>query len=350
MTSQPTTSRGFLLTLASFVIIVAGMRAAQSLLVPFLLASFIAIICAGPMHWLQRRNVPVGLAVLLVILAVVGCSLTVLVLVGTSVNDFTSALPEYQQSLRNQTLSLVTWLQDKGLKISPSLITDYFDPGKALQLAGNTLARTSGVLANAFMILLTVVFILLEAAGLPGKLRAGLDNADASLKSFDRFNTGVQQYLAIKTLVSFATGVMIAIWLLILGLDYPLLWGLVAFLFNYIPNIGSIIAAIPAVLLAIVQLGVGSSLMVAGGYLAVNLLMGSAIEPKLMGRKLGLSTLVVFLSLVFWGWVLGPVGMLLSVPLTMIVKIALELKEETRWLALLLGSETPAPETSEKTD
>ncbi len=349
MASARSSNYGLLLTLASFVIVVAGMRAAQSLLVPFLLASFIAILCAGPMHWLQRRRVPAGLAVLMVILTVVGSSLTVLILVGSSANDFSSALPEYQQSLRTQTLSLVTWLQGLGLSVSTNLITDYFDPAKALQIAGNMLARASGVLANAFMILLTVVFILLEAAGLPDKLRAGLDNAEASLKSFERFNTGVQQYLAIKTLVSFATGVLITLWLVILGLDYPLLWGLVAFLLNYIPNIGSIIAAVPAVLLAVVQLGPVSSLMVAGGYLAVNLLMGSAIEPKLMGRKLGLSTLVVFLSLVFWGWALGPVGMLLSVPLTMIVKIALEVKPETRWLALLLGSET-TPSTPVKID
>ncbi len=340
---------GLLLTLASFVIVVAGMRAAQSLLVPFLLASFIAILCAGPMHWLQRHRVPAGIAVLMVILTVIGSSLTILILVGSSANDFSSALPEYQQSLRTQTLSLVAWLQGMGLSVSINLITDYFDPAKALQIAGNMLARTSGVLANAFMILLTVVFILLEAAGLPDKLRAGLDNAEASLDSFERFNTGVQQYLAIKTLVSFATGVLITLWLVILGLDYPLLWGLVAFLLNYVPNIGSIIAAVPAVLLAVVQLGPGSSLMVAGGYLTVNLLMGSAIEPKLMGRKLGLSTLVVFLSLVFWGWALGPVGMLLSVPLTMIVKIALEVKPETRWLALLLGSET-TPSTPVKID
>jgi predicted PurR-regulated permease PerM len=341
MTSPRSSNRGLFLTLASFIIIVAGMRSAQSLLVPFLLAIFIAIVCAGPMHWLQRRKVPTGLAVCLVILTVIGCSLTILVLVGSSVNDFTQALPGYQQSLRAQTLTLVSWLQSLGIKISSSLFTNYFDPGKAMELVGNILARTSGVLANTFMILLTVIFILLEAAGLPAKLRAGLDNAESSLQSFDRFNTGVQQYLAIKTLVSLVTGLIICLWLTFLGLDYPLLWGLVAFLLNYVPNIGSIIAAVPAVLLALVQLGPGSSLMVAGGYLAVNLLLGSVLEPKLMGRKLGLSTLVVFLSLVFWGWILGPVGMLLSVPLTMIVKIALEINADTRWLALLLGSEIP---------
>lgn len=333
--------RRLLLTLASFVIVVAGMRAAQTLMVPFLLAIFIAIICTGPLHWLQRRKVPTGLAVLIIILTVIAISLTILTLVGTSVNDFTRSIPAYQEKLRVQTLGLIPWLEKLGIKIAPGDLLNYFDPGKAMQMVASTLAKTGGVLTNALLILITVIFILLEAAGMPAKLRAALTDAESSLSSFERFSDGVRQYLAIKTLVSLATGLVITLWLLFLGLDYPLLWGLIAFLMNYVPNIGSIIAAIPAVLLSLVQLGPSSALLVAGGYLAANLLIGSALEPKLMGRKLGLSTLIVFLSLVFWGWVLGPVGMLLSVPLTMIVKIALEVNPETTWLAILLGSEAP---------
>ncbi len=152
--------------------------------------------------------------------------------------------------------------------------------------------------------------------------------------------------MVIKTLVSLATGIAIAIWLGVLGVDYAMLWGLLAFLLNYVPNIGSIIAAIPAVLLALVQLGVGSALLAALGFLVVNAAIGNVIEPRFMGRGLGLSTLVVFLSLVFWGWVLGPVGMLLSVPLTMTVKIALESNEDTRWIAILLGPQPSAKSPS----
>ena len=140
------------------------------------------------------------------------------------------------------------------------------------------------------------------------------------------------------------TGIAVTIGLMLLGLDYFLLWGLLAFLLNYVPNIGSIIAAIPAVLLAVVQLGMFKALLVAAIYLAVNIIMGNAVEPKLMGHKLGLSSLVVFLSLVFWGWILGPIGMLLSVPLTMIVKIALEVNDSTRWLAILLSSDASVPQ------
>lgn len=332
---------GLLLTLAAFVIVVAGMRAAQPLLVPFLMAVFIAIICTGPMQWLQQRRVPAVLAILIIMLVILAVGTTILALVGSSASDFTRAIPGYQEKLRTQTLELLPLLEKLGIRISPGDLLDYFDPGKVMQLVASTLARTGGVLTNTFLILLTVVFILLEAAGMPAKLRRALENPESSLNSFERLSDGVRQYLAIKTLVSLATGILIALWLWLLGLDYPLLWGLVAFLLNYVPNIGSIIAAIPAVLLSLVQLGPSQTLLVAGGYIAANVLIGSVVEPRLMGRKLGLSTLIVFLSLVFWGWVLGPVGMLLSVPLTMIVKIALEVNPQTSWLAVLLGSEVP---------
>jgi predicted PurR-regulated permease PerM len=143
----------------------------------------------------------------------------------------------------------------------------------------------------------------------------------------------------IKTLISAANGLVMTLWLWILGVDYPVLWGMLTFLFNYVPNIGSIIAAIPATLLALVQLGSGSALLTLLGYLVVSNVLGNFLEPRLMGKGLGLSTLIVFISLVFWGWVLGPIGMILSVPLTSLIKIALESNEDTRGLATMLGSD-----------
>ncbi|MBE9486743.1 MAG: AI-2E family transporter [Chloroflexi bacterium] len=331
-------------TLAALVIIIAGMKTASALLVPFLLAIFISIICAGPFYWLQKHKIPAGPALLIVIAAVMLCGFLMITLVGTSVNDFTNNLPVYQEKLRAQTLLLIDYLNGFGIHLSREILLEHFDPGAIMQSAASMLARAGGVLTNSFLILLTVIFILFEAAGMPAKLRAALPEADSSLASFEKFVEGVRQYLAIKTLVSLATGLIVAIGLMLLGLDYFLLWGLLAFLLNYIPNIGSIIAAIPAVLLAVVQLGMFKALLVAAIYLAINVIMGNAVEPRLMGRKLGLSSLVVFLSLVFWGWVLGPIGMLLSVPLTMIVKIALDVNDSTRWLAILLSSDASVPQ------
>lgn len=337
----PHKSNRILFILAALIIIFAGLKTAQALIVPFLLAFFISIICAGPFFWLQKRKVPASLAMLIVIAVVMLGGIGVVTIVGTSVTDFTNQLPTYQNQLRQQTLQLFTWLESFGIRLSKTIILEHFDPGAIMQSAASMLATAGGVLTNSFMILLTVIFILMEAAGIPAKLRAALQDADSSLATFDLFVDSVKQYLAIKTLVSCVTGVIIALGLILLGLDYPLLWGMIAFLLNYVPNIGSIIAAIPAVLLALVQLGLLPSLLVGVLYLIINLLMGSVIEPRLMGQKLGLSALVVFLSLVFWGWILGPVGMLLSVPLTMIVKIALEVNDSTRWLAILLGSDAP---------
>ena len=149
--------------------------------------------------------------------------------------------------------------------------------------------------------------------------------------------------MGIKTATSAVTGVLVAALLFLLGVDYPVLWGLLAFLLNFVPNIGSIMAAIPPVLLAFLQpeSGMATAMYTALGFVAINCFISYAIEPRFMGQGLGLSTLVVFVSLVFWGWVLGPVGMLLSAPLTMTFKIVLSDFDDTRWIAVLMGSKAP---------
>jgi predicted PurR-regulated permease PerM len=334
----------FLVTGAAFVIVVAGMREAASMIVPFLLATFIAIICSPPLFWLKRKGVPALLAIVLVITSLLAVGFFLAVFVGTSLHDFSQSLPAYQERLSAETSTLLAWLRKMGVDISDATLAEYFDPGAAMKFASGMISGLGSMLSNGFLILLTVVFIFFEASSFPGKLRAALGDPGASLASFDTFITNVNQYMAIKTWISFATGIFIALWLVVLGVDYPFLWGLLAFLLNYVPNIGSIIAAVPAVLLAWIQLGDGTALFTALGYLLVNVIGGSIIEPRYMGRGLGLSTLVVFVSLVFWGWVLGPVGMVLSVPLTMMVKIALDSREDTRWAAILLGPEVSVAE------
>ena len=327
---------------AAFIIVVAGMRAAESLLVPFLLSVFIAVICGPILFWMQRRGVPLVVAMLLVILFILGLAVLIAALVGSSVDDFSRNIPEYQVRLNSQTAGLVTWLTGLGVPVPPDLLANQFDPGKAMKLVAGVLKGFTGALTNTFLILLTVIFILMEASSFPKKLRSVLDNPDTSMSGFQTFAENVKQYVVIKTAASLVTGGLVAIWLAVLGVDYPLLWGLLAFMLNYVPSIGSIIAAVPAVLLALIQLGAGTALLALAGYAVVNVGIGSIVEPRFMGKGLGLSALVVFLSLVFWGWVLGPVGMLLSVPLTMTVKIALDSNDETRWIAVLLGPAQPA--------
>jgi predicted PurR-regulated permease PerM len=174
------------------------------------------------------------------------------------------------------------------------------------------------------------------------KAQAAFGRSANSFKQPRQFLHSLGRYLGIKTIVSLVTGV--AAWIITwsIGLDFPLLWGMLAFLFNYVPTIGSIIAAVPAVLLALIQLGVGEATTTAIGFLAINMVFGNIIEPRLMGYGVGISPLIVFTGLVLWGWIFGPVGMLLSVPLTMTLKMALESDERTRWIAILIGSERDA--------
>ena len=328
---------------AAVVIVVAGMKVSAPILVPFLLSVFIAVVVAPPFFWLRGKKVPDILAVMLVVFAIVAIGIFIAAMVGSSIDDFQSQLPFYQERLSQETVGLINWAKTLGIEVPRQRFLEAFNPGVAMKMAAGMLSGLGGVLTNTFLILLTVVFILLEASSFPAKLRASANDPDATMEGFGRFLGTVQKYMAIKTWISLATGVLIAVWLSVLGIDYPLLWGLLAFLFNYVPNIGSIIAAVPAVLLGFVQLGGGHAALTALGFLMVNVVMGNVIEPRVMGKGLGLSTLVVFLSLVFWGWVLGLVGMLLAVPLTMTVKIALESSPDTRQIAVLLG---PATEES----
>jgi len=338
-----------LLTVAAFVIIVAGMQAASSLLVPFLLAAFIAIICTPIMAWLKRRGAPSWLALVVVIFGVLLIGFLFSAFIASSVNEFTKDLPAYQDALGGQISELVKFLNSIGMEISASTVTEFLDPGAAMNIVATGLNSLRTVLTNGFLILMTVVFMLMEASGLPTKLMAILGGSEDALHPFKSFIENVKQYMAIKTWISLGTGILAVIWLMVMGVSYAMLWGMLAFFLNYIPNIGSIIAAIPAVILALVQFGIVKAAIVGMGYLVINTLMGSFIEPRFMGKELGLSTLVVFMSLLFWGWVLGPVGMLLSVPLTMMAKIALDNREETRWIAILLGP-NPGSLKLQKTD
>ncbi|MBN1902732.1 AI-2E family transporter [Candidatus Sumerlaeota bacterium] len=327
-----------LMITASFVIVVAGMKAATSILVPFLLSIFISIICTPPLYWLQKKGVPKIISILVIILGIIAAGSILMIFFGASVNDFTRNLPLYREQLLIKTKGLQPLAERFGLEITNEDIGKIFDPGVAMTLVGKTLTSLSGVLSNAMFILLTVVFMLLEAAGFPGKLRAALKDPETSLKGISQMTEGVNRYLVLKTVFSLMTGIFVGIWVKILGIPYAFVWGLLAFILNYVPNIGSIIAAIPAILLALIERGVGYAFVTIIGYIVINTTISNFIEPRIMGRRLGLSPLVVFLSLVFWGWVLGPVGMLLSVPLTMILRIVLEGSEDTRGIAIMLGS------------
>ena len=328
---------------AAALIILTWLRYAHELVVPFLLSLFIAVIVAAPMGWLKKRGFSPAVAIGTVLSGVILLALLMGAILGRSFTAFTEKLPEYQERLGGFADETLNWLSSHGLDISHDAIRQVVDPGSVMAFANGLLASIGNGLSHTFLILFTVLFMLLESWYLPAKFSAiDSSRSRATLSRLMEIIESTKQYTSIKTLTSLGTGVLIWAGNSFIGLDFAVLWGFIAFLLNFIPTIGSIIAAVPAVLLALVQLGAGPTLLVALLYLAVNTVIGNILEPRFMGRQVGLSTLVVFLSMVFWGWLLGPVGMLLSVPLTMVGKFAAEANEKTRWLAILLGPDVKA--------
>jgi predicted PurR-regulated permease PerM len=326
-----------LIIAAAFVVIVAGMKAAAAILIPFLLAVFIATLCSPLLTWLRRRRVPNGLAVLLIVLGLLVASLLLMTFLGRSLTSLAQQLPAQQERLAELTTRVVDWLNSHGLDIDRGnvLLTDYFSPRFFMSLVSYGLSILRVLITNLFLILLFVLFILLEASGLPRKLQAAFDDPE-TMNHFKTVTDNVNRYMGLKTLISLATGLFIWLLLTLIGVQFAGTWAILAFFLNFIPSIGSIIAAVPAIVWALVQMGFSSALLTLLAYLVVNIVIGNFLDPRLIGRRVGLSTLVVFISMFFWGWVLGPVGMLLSVPLTMILKIALASSDDTRWLAVLL--------------
>jgi AI-2 transport protein TqsA len=341
---RSTTTRGLriLLAAASLVIVVAGLRMAAPLLVPLAIAVFVAIVSLPALTALRRIGVPNGVAILLIVLAdslVLGFLGWIVMISAAEVR---LALPGYLDRYYTLEASLLHTLHGWGIEIEAVPYAELIQPERILDLVSTALRGLTGLVSASVLVLLYLVFMLAEASGVPAKLRAAVGERAERLAGFSPIVEEVQHYLALKTVISLGTGILVGTAAWLLGVDFALFWGLLAFLLNFVPNIGSIIAAVPAVGLALLQLGPGTAAALAGAYLGVNLLVGNLLDPALMGRRLHLSTLVVILSLAFWGWVWGMVGMLLALPLTMVIKITLENSPSLRWIAVLMGP-APAP-------
>jgi predicted PurR-regulated permease PerM len=338
---QNSSTRGLhiLISTAAIVIVIAGIYLAQSVVVLFLISFFLALLGTPPVLWLKEKRIPSVIAVLIVMAVMIIIIILISVQIGSSFSSFLDELPLLQSRIREQVLELSVLLRSKGFSGTQKLLLDYVKPEALLMLTANLLSGLSSVLSDLVLILLTVTFILLEVSSFPIKLRAILGDPEQVFPQFTKFITDMKRYMVIKTIINLAAGILIAIWMYILGVQYPVLWGFLAFLLHYIPNIGSVIAAIPAALLAFVQFGIGSALLVIAGNIVIGFVIGNVIEPRLMGRKFGLSTLVVFVSLIIWGSLLGFIGAILCIPLTMTLKFAFESNLRTHWIAILLRPE-----------
>ncbi|HBL4689428.1 AI-2E family transporter [Citrobacter sedlakii] len=323
--------------LGMLVIILTGIRFAADIIVPFILAIFLAVVLNPLVQRMVKLRVPRVMAISILVLIIVMAMVLLLAYLGTSLNELARTLPQYRSSLVVPLKNLEPWLVRLGIGVSVDELVKYIDPNAAMTLVTNLLAQLSNAMSSIFLLLLTVVFMLLEVPQLPTKFQQILTRPVEGMAAIQRAIDSVSHYLVLKTAISIVTGLVVWAMLAALEVRFAFVWGLLAFALNYIPNIGSVLAAIPPIAQVLVFGGLYDALVVLAGYLMINLVFGNILEPRIMGRGLGLSTLVVFLSLIFWGWLLGPVGMLLSVPLTIIVKIALEQTVAGQSIAILLS-------------
>ena len=329
-----------LLSFAALVIVIAGLAAAKTILVPFVFALLLAIVGSTPLRWLLRSGMPRGLAVLIVSGLFLLVGFGVGRIVGEGVQLFSSRLPEYAAKLQTLTVSLVQALEHLGIALSvPNDSQEVVKAGSAVTILGQMLRASFTAVSNVLFVLIALVFLLLEASDLHRKGAAVL-NGSLDISHITKVLEDVRRYVGVKTLMSALTGICVGILNWALGVEFAFLWGFLAFLLNFIPVIGSNIAAIPPILLTFVESESVLTMVLIVGYVVVNVGISNFLEPIIMGKELGISPLVVFLSLIFWGWLWGPAGALMSVPLTIIVKILFEHSAEFRWISGLMGSAT----------
>ncbi|MBL9144035.1 MAG: AI-2E family transporter [Verrucomicrobiaceae bacterium] len=339
-----------LLALACLIVVFTGMKLAASLMVPIALAFFLAVLSYPLVRWLVRWRVPRSLAMLLTVLLIFG---TLAGLVNSGIRlivRFQSDLPESKSALQKNIDGAAAWLEQQGIEgaaktakdmLNPDSIIDYLTQENVMTTIGGVLGSTFGTVAvfggAVFMVLIVMIFILVEAHGTEGRILAIKLAGGPDLSSLMQSVSDIQKYLGIKTAISLGAGVCVGIWCWALDLQYPLLWAIIAFLFHFIPAVGAWLAAIPAIIDGLVQSGWGSAFGVALGFVIINVSFDSFLQPMLLGRRFGISTLVIVLSVVFWGWLWGPVGMFLAVPLTMVFKVLLDNSAEFRWLSVAMS-------------
>lgn len=348
--------------LAALVIVIAGLKVAQSFFIPILIAFFIATVSFPFLNFLREKGIPRPIAVLLTVvfdfifLAALGVlAVTLIGDLQAKWNDRYAA--EVSEQIRTVSHNLAVTLDQYGVSDAQAKINEAVNNNLAnlrnirferiWDFGTGVLGRVVGFFGTVLIVLILTVFMLSEARMFGRRLEAISLARGPNLARILSSTNDIQRFLAIKTGVSLATGILAGLLCWLAGLDFYILWGILAFFLNFIPVIGSIVAGVPPIILALLVAGVPNAILVAGGYLLINNFLGNFLEPILMGKRFGISTLVVVISVFFWGWLWGPVGMLLAVPLTMVLKVILESSDEFRWIGVAISSEQPAGITEE---
>ena len=322
---------------SSFVIILAGMKMASQVVVILFLAIFISSIFSTLLNVLQKKHIPRIFSYFVILLIVILIGLMLAYVINISLKDFITNLPAYEEKFKVTILNLLHYTQDAGFQMDKTKIMETLNFGSFFGFTTNIIGSIGTFLSKFLLVVIGVAFILAESKPFQTILKVIFRINAKKLEHFNLFSFNIQKYFVVKSFTSFLTGFIITIVLIFFGVDYPILWGDIAMLFNFIPVVGTKIASIPAILLTFMNLDLNTTIWVIILYVVINISISNILEPKLMGRELGLSPLVIFFSLIFWGWLLGIVGMFLAVPITMTLKIAFDSNTSTHWLGILMS-------------
>jgi len=341
---NPDSTLRFLLGAAAAGVLLVVLAALSPVLVPFLQAAFLIVILSQPVSWLCRKRLARLPAVLVVVMSVALGIALLAGIIGTSLVEIARTAPAYEQRLDEWSEAIAATLNPLGVTLSLESLDSLLEPRTMVQFVALLAQRLGSTVTRTLFVILLVVFGLLEVPRMAAKLPDILQDGGDFRPDFQAFATDINSYLIVKTWIGLATGLTAGLLIALIGVEHALLWGTLTFLLNYIPNIGSLAASILPVLLGFLQLGAVSGFLVVLVYILVNLVFSSILEPRFLGHEVGFPPVIIVMSLVLWGWVFGVTGVLLAVPLSMVLKFALESGEETRWIATLMSTRTAEPE------
>lgn len=332
-----------LITIAAAGLALAFMQRAAEIINALFLAWIIVLVASPLLHWLVRKGAPIWLSFVLTLLAILAGFVAFSLVLVVAVDRFIEAIPQYAAEFDALVVSIKDSLSSLGINPSDSgSILSIVDPNEILNAIGGFLGGLVGTVSNLILILLLIVFLLLEAFNAPVKLLEEIKAGNAYLQRYLQISESLRKYIFITTLVGLTTGIFDTIWFILLGVSFPVLWGILAFLMSYIPTLGFWLAAIPPTLLALLESGPVTALLVFLGVVLINGFAENVVKPKYMGEGLNLSPFMVIFSVIFWAAVLGPLGAILGVPMTIMFKqLVLEADDQNRWIARLMSAKEP---------
>jgi predicted PurR-regulated permease PerM len=324
-----------MLILAATVVVLVGIRLSAPILNPIFFAVVLTLLFSPIYSWLKRRGLPSPLALVIMLVVIAAIFIALFFILGVSISKFSERVGFYTSQLNSQLVDLDALLERLGL--SNVDLRDVIKPSALTDVLGTILSGIAGFLSDLFLILVIMLFLLAEGPAMMDRLRAGTSGDNPQVERLTTIGRSVVRQFGLRAIVNLVTGAGVTVLLFFLGVDFPLLWGILTFFLSFVPYIGLVLAVTPAVVLALAEFGVSRAVLVIAGVIVINILAENVLSPMMMGRGLNISPTIVFLSFVFWAWLLGGPGAFLALPITLFVAVMFDTFPETRWLASLIG-------------